>query len=53
MTETYMKTKPDTIRINMSGKDLELLNKRYWVLTPERRIQEVYNDFDKILLTSS
>jgi phosphoadenosine phosphosulfate reductase len=53
MKETYMKTKPDTSQINLSGKDLVLLNKKYRLLTPEKRIQEVYNDFDRVLLTSS
>jgi len=33
--------------------DLAFLNEKYKKLTPEERIVEIYNDFDKILLTSS
>lgn len=33
--------------------DLDFLNKKYEPMTPEERIREIYNDFDKILLSSS
>ena len=37
----------------LSDSDIARLNKKYISLTPEQRIKEVYNDFDKIMLTSS
>lgn len=33
--------------------DVEALNKKYNNLSPAKRIEELYNDFDKILFTSS
>lgn len=33
--------------------NLELLNKKYLLLSPEQRIQELYKDFGKVLFTSS
>lgn len=33
--------------------DLDALNEKYTSLTPADRIKELYNDFDKVLLTSS
>ncbi|MEN7548433.1 phosphoadenylyl-sulfate reductase [Rapidithrix thailandica] len=33
--------------------DLDALNEKYLKLTPQQRIAELYNDFDKVLLTSS
>lgn len=33
--------------------NLEELNKKYLPLTPEERIREIYNDFNKVLFTSS
>jgi phosphoadenosine phosphosulfate reductase len=32
---------------------IEELNKKYRTLTPEERVKELYNDFSKVLLTSS
>jgi phosphoadenosine phosphosulfate reductase len=53
MIEPYIKTKPDLGQSNMSGINLESLNKKYGELLLEERIKQLYNDFDKILLTSS
>ncbi|NJN25121.1 MAG: phosphoadenylyl-sulfate reductase [Cyclobacteriaceae bacterium] len=36
-----------------SEPDLDELNEKYKKLTPVERIQEIYKDFDKVLLTSS
>ena len=36
-----------------SSVDIRSLNKKYSYLSPLERIKEIYNDFDKILLTSS
>jgi phosphoadenosine phosphosulfate reductase len=33
--------------------DLDFLNKKYLPMTPEERIREIYNDFNRILLSSS
>ena len=33
--------------------DIEALNKKYILLSPEERIRELYNDFGKVLFTSS
>ena len=33
--------------------NLDKLNKKYLLLSPEQRIQELYNDFSKVLFTSS
>lgn len=33
--------------------NLELLNEKYRELTPEQRVREIYNDFSRVLLTSS
>jgi phosphoadenosine phosphosulfate reductase len=33
--------------------NLDQLNRKYKLLTPEERIREIYTDFDRILLTSS
>ena len=33
--------------------NLDKLNKKYLLLTPEQRIQELYTDFSKVLFTSS
>jgi phosphoadenosine phosphosulfate reductase len=38
---------------NSRRQDLEVLNQKYRLMTPEERIKAVYNDFDNILLTSS
>ncbi len=47
-------TKTD-MRHNSTGStvNIDCLNKKYKALSPYERIKEVYNDFDKILLTSS
>lgn len=38
---------------SMEKKDLNYLNEKYKKLSPVERIKEIYNDFDKILLSSS
>lgn len=35
------------------NRNIEQLNNKYKLLEPEARIRELYNDFDKVLLTSS
>ena len=41
------------LRVTVKKPDLNLLNEKYKNLTPVERIKEIYNDFDKILLSSS
>ena len=42
-----------SLRITPEAADLDALNRKYRSMRPEERIREVYNDFDRILLTSS
>jgi phosphoadenosine phosphosulfate reductase len=41
------------LSISVKKPDLKFLNEKYKKLTPDERVKEIYNDFDKILLTSS
>jgi phosphoadenosine phosphosulfate reductase len=47
------KTSFNPLRVTVKKPDLNLLNEKYKNLTPVERIKEIYNDFDKILLSSS
>ena len=42
-------------KLSLSEKEISELNKKYRTLTPEQRVEELYQDFDKgeIMLTSS
>lgn len=50
-----VKNKPsfNPLRVTVKKPDLNFLNEKYKNLTPVERIKEIYNDFDKILLSSS
>jgi len=52
MTNNILNIKSEELPI-VSSRNLVELNRKYKKLTPEQRIQEVYSDFEKILLTSS
>lgn len=50
-----IKDKPivNPLQFSVKKPDLTQLNDKYQKLTPDERIKEIYNDFDKILLSSS
>ena len=47
------KEERNLVSVSVKKPDLNFLNEKYKKLSPDERVKEIYNDFDKILLTSS
>ena len=43
----------EELTIKWSRKNLDWLNEKYAALSPEKRISEIYEDFNEIIFTSS